>query len=573
MKTGIKLASLALFTVFTGTTLFGADHIPDAGTIYRELQPQRQLPPQQLQPEPPKDETPFTETRGVRVLVKGFIFKGYESISKESELQALVADATGKELSVGELKALTQQVTAYLKKKGWFLSRAYLPDQDVSTGVIEIRIVQGRSDGSILFKRDQSVRINENALTSIGQNGVQPDTPLNEPLLKRALLLMNELPGVNAIASLSPGTLPGTSNVEIEVTEGPLFSGSLWYDNNGNRYTGSSRGNTMLFINDPFHYGDQLSLALTDAQGLCQGHVRYSFPLASSGLKGNVAYTGIHYKIVEGDMAASNFSGYTDGIDLSLSYPLLRSRTANVTSTIGYYYRSLVDRLADVGYSDKHSNSGNIGMSGDRYDALFGGGYTSWNIAAVMGGLHQSDPGSLADATLNQTEGGFTHFNAGMARLQHVSDGITFNLSWTGQMALQNLDTSEKFALGGPYGVRAYPAGEAFGDQGQIFNADVRYTLPLPASWGAFQLDGLIDAGQITLQKHQTASLNTSTDLNTYWLAGAGMGLNYAFGRKVSIRTIWAHVIGDNPGRSIAGTNADGKDDKSRCWLQAQLFF
>jgi len=573
MKTGIKFASLAFFTAFPGITLFGADHIPDAGTIYREMQPQRQLPPQLLQTEPPIDETPFTETRGVRVLVKGFIFRGYETISKESDLQALAADAIGKELSIGELKALTLKVTAYLKTKGWFLSRAWLPDQDVSSGFIEIRIVQGRSDGSIVFKRDKTVRIKEEILTRIGQKAVQPDTPLNEPLLKRALLLMNELPGVSAKATLSPGSLPGKTNVEIGVTEGPLVSGLVWYDNNGNRYTGQSRGNTMLFINDPFHYGDQLSLAFTGAQGLYQGQTRYSFPLSSSGLKGNVAYTAIQYKIVDGDLASSNFSGYSDGVDVGLSYPLLRSRTANVTSSIGYNYKTLIDRQGDVGYSDKHSNSGSFGIAGDGYDALFGGGYTLWNIGAATGTLHQSDPGSMVDAIATQTEGDFTRVNCSLARLQHVSDGITFNLSWTGQMALKNLDTSEKFALGGPYGIRAYPAGEAFGDQGQIFNADIRYTLPLPVTWGAFQLDGLIDAGQITLQKHQTAAVNTATSLNTYWLAGAGMGLNYSRGRKVSIRTCWAHVLGDNPGRSIAGNNADGKDDKSRCWLQAQLFF
>ena len=43
------------------------------------------------------------------------------------------------------------------------------------------------------------------------------------------------------------------------------------------------------------------------------------------------------------------------------------------------------------------------------------------------------------------------------------------------QLANKNLDSSEKFTLGGIGGVRAYPSGEASGDEGRKISFDLKY--------------------------------------------------------------------------------------------------
>ena len=148
------------------------------------------------------------------------------------------------------------------------------------------------------------------------------------------------------------------------------------------------------------------------------------------------------------------------------------------------------------------------------------------------------------------------------------------NLSWTGQAAFNNLDSSEKFSLGGPNSLRAYPVGEASGDEGHLLNADIRYNISLPPSWGSLQLDGFYDAGYIDINKEPVLiALGTATNRNSYWLQGAGLGFNYTSGGKFAIRGSWAYAIGDNPGRSISGNNSDGRSDNYRFWLQSMLFF
>lgn len=541
---------------------------PDAGQILREQQPQRQLPQQLPKPETETAPAAITEN-GVRVEVKGFHFSGYECLATESELQALVAGSIGKSRSFGELKGLCDNVTAFLKTKGWFLARAYLPKQDVTSGVIEIAIIQGKSDGSVTIRRDKSARISENTIRGIAKNAVEPGQPLNEHKIERSVLLMNELAGVNAKASLQPGATSGTTGIDINVTEGALLSGSIFGDNYGNRYTGAWRGNGMLSVNDPLRYGDQLSLLLTGAEGLIQGRAAYTFPLTSSGLKGTVSYTGMRYELI-GPLASLKAEGQSHTVDAGVSYPLLRRRTANATASATYEYKALTDSSFDVDTAKKEHHSGIIAFNGDCYDTLLGGGYTTWNAGVTTGSYHND----ISTPSMMRMQGAYTRFNLGLARLQKLAERVTLNLSWSSQFSLNNLDTSEKFNLGGPYGVRAYPVGEASGDEGQLFNIDLRYDMPLPAAWGALQMSGFYDAGEITLHKHPwTNSIVTATNRNDYWLQAAGVGLSYIYGGRFSLKALWAHAISNNPGRSVTGTDADGRSATDRFWLQASMFF
>ncbi len=541
---------------------------PDAGQLLREQQPQRQIPQQLPQPEAEKVRPPLADA-GVRITVTGFRFSGYEGLATESELQELLADAVGKSLAFSDLQGLAGKVTAHLKGKGWFLARAYLPKQDVTSGVIEISVIQGKHDGSLTIRRDATARLREETIRGMAGQAIRPGQPLNERCLERSVLLMNDLPGVTAKASLAAGATPGTTGIQLDVAEGPLLSGAIFGDNQGNRFTGSWRGSGMLNVNDPFRYGDQLSLLLTGAEGFTQGRAAYAFPLTTTGLKGNLAYTGMRYELIDG-LSTLDAEGQGHTVDAGVSYPLLRSRTANVTASLGYEFKSLTDSAADVDIRDKKLHSGTIGLSGDRYDTLLGGGYTTWNAGVTTGTLDED----IADIAITKTEGAYTRFNLGLARLQRLADRVTVNLSWSAQFALDNLDTSEKFNLGGPYGVRAYPVGEASGDEGHLLNADLRYDLPLPPAWGGLQLSGFYDAGYITLHKETWPnSIATATDRNSYWLQGGGMGFAYLYGGIFSLRASWAHTIGDNPGRSTSDRNADGRSDENRFWLQGMIYY
>jgi len=558
---------LALLSAFFVSSL-QAQNIPDAGSIFRDQKPvqeqQRQFPlPEEKKREPSKVDD------GLGVEVKGFIFSGYEGVATESELRETVASAIGKTLSFRELQLLADNITELFKKKGFYQARAWLPAQDITSGIIHIAVTLLKSDGRIGIKRDQSVRIGDNTLLMIATPAVKKGQPVNEHELERSLLLMNDLPGITAKASLVPGTESGTSGVEIAVTEGSVFSGAVWSDNQGSLYTGLWRGNVTLSINDPLHYGDQLTLLLTESSGLVQGRIGYSIPLLFNGIRANLAYTGMRYEL-GGELASLQLKGESNSIDAGLSYPLLRSRTNNITTSLSYGYRAFTDSDFDRDHSDKQLNNATFSVSGDRYDQLFGGGYTTYNLGATMGTLHES----IADISLTGTEGGYTRFNFAIARMQRLSEQLNINISATTQSVTSNLNSSEKMSLGGPGNIRAYPVSEASGDDGQLFSADLRYKLPLSAKWGNFQLGAFYDAGHITLNHDRYIDdVSNATGRNDYWLQGGGIGLICNLSGRGSLRATWAHVIGNNPGRSDSGKDSDGRSDSNRLWFQAMLSF
>ena len=566
----IGLLSVLSLSSFTVQGLAApAPPVPDAGSILRDQQsrmPQsRQLPPREK-----AREQPAKSEAGVLVAVKGFKFSGYEGIATEAELQTFVADAKGKTISFGELKGLADKINDHFRAKGWFRARAYLPKQDVTSGIIEIAVLQGASDGRLELKLDKTARISPKVLQGIGETAVRKGEAINEHDLERSVLLMNDLPGVIARASLAPGTLPGTTGVEVAVSEGPILSGVIWGDNHGNRYTGSWRGNATISINDPFSFGDQITALMTEADGLAQGRIGYSAPFFFPGLRGSLSYTGMSYEI-GGDRASLNAKGHSNNVDAGLSYPLLRSRTNTLITSLTYGYKALVDEANGSVNYDKHLNSVTLSANGDRYDQFWGGGATSYSAGVTTGHLNETKNKSYY--LMTGKEGQYTHFNFALARLQRLSEGVNFSISGSAQMSLDNLGSSEQFTLGGPNAVRAYPVGEAPGDEGRLISADIRYNIPLAASLGSLQITGFYDAGHIALNRDRYAGdVNNDTNRNTYWLQGAGVGLNYLISPKGALRCTWAHVIGSNPGQYL-GKNTDGRDDKSRVWLQGELYF
>lgn len=551
-----------------------AEARPDAGSLFRDQMSTvpSTMPDRFRQDSVDEKVNPGAvkeDPNALRIVVKGYVFSGYESLVTEQELQDLVSPTVGNALTYKELQTVADAVTALLHKQGWFLASAYLPKQDVTAGVIQIVINPALSDDRAHILPDKTVRIKKCLLDCIPKDAVRKGYPVDEDELSHALLLMNDLPGISARSSVAAGKTPGTAIVEIAVTEGPLFRGFLLGDNYGNRYTGIWRASALIGANDPFHIGDQASLMVTGADGLLQGRASYSFPILLEGLKGFMSGTLMKYKLVQ-ELEPLDYNGFSVGYDAGLTNTLLRGRNANAAITFTYANRWLIDSKSVTDIRDRRLNSFTVSANGDMQDTYKGGGNTNWTLGLTAGNFHDR----ISDATLSRTDGFYTRYNYSLNRLQRLRERVTLSVMWKGQKSIKNLDSSEEFTIGGPYAVRAYPVGEGTGDEGDLINVDMRYTLPAPPTWGSFQAGVFYDAGHI--RKNWGPSdipLSTATNLNQYWLQGVGVGLGYIFPGKLSMNLAWAHTVGNNPGRSTSGTNADGLKTNNRFWFQALRYF
>jgi hemolysin activation/secretion protein len=549
--------------------------IPDAGSLLREQQQKGpQLPDRLPKLDESEVERPALTDSGVKVVVKGFRFSGITGMATTAQLQELLKEAIGKEHTLSDLQRLAGLVTDYLRGKGFFLARAYLPKQDVTSGIIEIAVLGGRVDGGATIRAKEPRRMRTGILQKMIDSGVKPGEALHSDRLARSLMLVNDLPGISAKGTLERGATYGSTKVLIDVAEGPLLGGGLTGDNFGNRYTGVWRGTGYTTINDPLGIGDQLSISLTGTEGLFQGRAGYSTQLHSSGLKGGISYTGLYYKLGS-DLEILKANGRADTIGANLTYPILRSRAFSLWQNLSYEYRMMKDYANDALTRSRDIQAGNFDLTGSGYDSLGGGGLTSIRLAITAGYVQlgvQDD--AAADATTAKSAGNYYKFGYSVARLQRLIGDFSLFASVSGQLAGSNLDSSEKFILGGPTGVRSYPVGEASGDEGHSFNTELRYDLPIKGKWGTPQLVGFFDVGNISLHRTEwTNSVTTATGKNNYWLSGGGLGLNISKPELYALRASWAHTIGDNPGRSIAGNNADNYKEDNRFWLQAAVWF
>ena len=150
-------------------------------------------------------------------------------------------------------------------------------------------------------------------------------------------------------------------------------------------------------------------------------------------------------------------------------------------------------------------------------DAQDDKGMTWGSLTLTMGRLRLDASQQADDDTTARTAGRFSKVNLDAARLHQLAKGWTLYGRLAGQWASKNLDASEKFALGGPNGVRAWPAGEALGDDGWLGQFEVRYRID------AFEPYLFVDAGGVRINHSPWAE-----GTNTRSLAGAGLGMRWS---------------------------------------------
>ncbi|WP_315833837.1 ShlB/FhaC/HecB family hemolysin secretion/activation protein [Bradyrhizobium prioriisuperbiae] len=566
--------------IFVGLLLGGVEPAlaQDAGSLLREQQRQQELQRQEQLPKPddirPQQRPAAIPERGETIIVRTLRFTGKTALLPSAERERLVASVRGKRLGIRRLYALADQVTASLQRQGRLLARAILPPQDITAGVVTLDIVEGALE-KIAFERGKGARVREALLRAIAEGRVRADS-VTKADLEDSLLRINDLPGVSARAKLTPGAAPNTSKLVVGVDQAPIFSASVWGDNYGSRSVGRAQGNALVALTDVTGYGDLTRLSGVYSQGQQFGSLNTSMPLWASGFVANATYSHLEYRNVDDTSRLLGLEGHADFVSSGLDYTLVRSRDLNLQLGGALNWKALVDDSVVGRLQDKRSVSGTLSLNGDMRDALIGGGITSWSLGWTYGDLDLSrEAGALAaDQAGLRTQGQFQRLNAMIARLQTLPGNFALFGRLYGQWADKNLDSSEDFALGGPYGVRGYPVGEARGDMGVLGTVELRYNAPVPAVAGNLQLAGFVDAGQVWIN----TSLNgipptTVCGCNDYGIASAGLAARWTR-ENLNVSVTWAHTLGDNPGRSIVtGTNADGGTGHDQVWLQAAVRF
>lgn len=554
--------SIALSTTFAEAAPSAQEAQSTGGTVFSTTKPAAVMSPKA---EPvlnlPSDQRPpLRAPSALKVKVNAFRITGTQAVS-QAQLQAIIANYNGKELSLGNLEQAAADITTYYRSQGYMLARAYLPAQDINNGTVEIAVLEGKL-GQASVNTAQAPQLNAAFAQKIIQNNQKTGVAVKESDLERGLLLLNDLPGVTASADLSPGANTGETNLAVSARQDKRFGGSIEADNYGNKYAGANRIGATAYANNLSGYGDQLTAkAMTSDESLEYGRLAYSSAVGSDGLRLGLAQTHLRYKL--GDKFKDlNASGTVDSTSAFALYPIVRSRNANLYVQGTLETKGIKDEVKTTGdKSDKTADIYGLGFNGDWRDDLGGGAVSTYGATANNGNLKMDAPTTANDAM--RTKGDYSKTNYNLSRLQTITPNVSFYVGVNGQLASKNLDSSEKMSLGGPNGVRAYGTGEAAGDEGYIASAELRYLVPGAHPFGAqgVQLTTFIDNGHITLQHTPFAGVKNARELT-----GAGVGINL-IDDKYTVRASYAWKANG----SEAATSTP--DNDGRAWLQGIVWF
>jgi len=524
--------------------------------------------PMAASPSPAKADKPAATEPPPSIVLKEIRFKGVKSFSHES-MQAMVAKFLGIPLQYDDLLDVAYAVESFYKKNN-YLARVMLTQQDVTEGVLTLDVME-----SVLSK----VKVEQQlAVLPSTQDHVLALIEAHSPkgrqftasTIDRGLSLANELPGLSVTGSLREGSEEGETELILKLYKQQSRQAELVADNTGSRSTGANRvmGN-YSFLN-PTGRGDLLSLSTIVTNGSEYLRSAYSLPVGLDGWRAGLNASAMDYKVIVGDIGVVGAVGKAFTQGLEFVYPFERSPDASSTVTLTAEAKQFNNIMATGNVlSDYDAEVLVAQFSGVDRDFSKASGLLNYSFQVSHGQVRLQDGSSYqaTDVTGNRTEGSFNKVRVNLNYLEAWDSKTDWFINFSGHVGNKNLDSSEKFQLGGALGIRAYPTGEGSGSDGKMLNLELRHRFD-----NGVTLTGFYDWGHV--DELHIPNKNNPTLKNSYELSGFGLSAAYNFKNGVSAKATWATRDGDNPNPKIpSGTDQDGSRDRNRFWLQVAIPF
>lgn len=563
----MKTAATSIAFLLTSASA-AAQIPPDAGALQREAGRAMEQSSPAVRPEVHLGRPMPDDVKAARVLVKSFVVEG-ATLIPTAELEGLLDDLRGQSLTLAELEHAAQRVARHYRQRGWYV-RVYLPVQDVTAGHLRLQVVEGRYGG--VRREQQGQRTDGAFVEKVVTQDLHDGEPLPANVLERGLLLANDLAGIRATGILEAGETPGTSRLLLKIDDQPFLSADLGLSNQGVKSTGELQLVGGVGLNNLSGYGDRLALRTLNADNLNSLTLQYSSPLGTAGWSLGLSASVLDYRLGE-RFASLKAQGSATTAGATLNYAWIRQADRNLRLSFGNEQRQYADDAMSAPLRRQNVDAWSLGLSGDFSDGL-GGGASNWGgLQLISGRLLIGETGGerAADAGGPRAAGGYDKVTFQLNRLQSLgASGWLLQFGINGQWADRNLASSERFSLGGPGGIRAYPVNEGSGDEGFLTKLELQRDL-------GYGWRGMLfyDYGSIRQHKREWVGWQGgSSQPNSYHLEGAGVGISWVGAGDWRFSATYASPIGSNPGAGSKGENNDGSaSGSSRLWLSFSKFF
>ena len=463
--------------------------------------------------------------------VTGFVIEGNTAIPTD-ELQAQIASYVGQSLTLAQLYDVADVLTRYYRAKGYGLADVAPPAQTIKNGSVRLQVTEGRI-GKINIQGNTRTRT---AVLEKRAAGLNTGDVYTDAAAERAAMLMNDLPGVQARAVLSPGATYGTSDVLFNVDE-TGYGGDVSVDDYGRKLIGRWRLNADININSLTGSGDQFTAGITHSEGdlLNFGKLGYNVPVGSSGSTLNAGYNRAEYKV-----SGLPVKGSTQNGSLVFQYPTERTQEESFYWGLGVTRNVSNTNVLPTDTTNITLLQFTTFYTQQQQDQ----GYYTLSTSLTTNG--RSNDGSKDNAEKLRLEGDLTW-------VRPFASDWSFVFLSSLEYSPDSLVDNDKFSLGGPGSVRAFQPAEARGDRGAFVSGEVQRAFAAgpshTLSWGLF-----LDSGKVW---NKPVGLNPAGDTA---LTGAGTELQFIpVGGGWNARLQWAWSLG--------GTRPSDGDRGGHLWF------
>jgi len=503
--------------------LTASDELPELGDDTRELLPALKGVVMRLKQDEVTLEAP----------AEGGVQVADSEVMRDADFKEMVAAHLGKPVSMRSLQALTREVILFYRDQGMPVVDVVLPEQDISNGVLQILVIEGRLGnvevtGNKYFKSERiadEIRLPQGELIH------------SEPLLDDVNWI-NQNPFLTVRPVFTRGEKVHTTDLLLQVEDRRPFQIYGGYEDSGNDLTGQNRYLAGFNWGNVFGIGHQFNYQFTtsDDIGDLQAHAAsYIIPLP---WRHRLNFFGSY---VSTDLTSGPFNIEGESIELGMRYrlplPGFGEFTHGAYTGVDYKRSSNALEFGVLPTADTTTEIMDLVLG---YEAGYkdSNGFTSLDLSVVYspGGLFDHDNDEDYAASREGAESDYVYFELRASRISRLPWGMSLSNSINAQWSETPLLASEQLSAGGYSSVRGYDERELnLTDNGFIARNELR--LPqIDAKWGTqIQFLGFIDYALLQAAEGDVMRADGSLE-QTVQMCSVGPGVRVAISKNFTLR-------------------------------------
>jgi len=392
------------------------------------------------------------------------IWNPSEILTKE-QIQAVTEAYIGKQITLKDLHEMADRITNLYRDKGYMTCGAVLPPQRIHDGVVEIRLIEGKTGKVTLtgnrFTRDGYI---------MNRMGLKPGEITNTDKLNRDLRWFQGTNDIQLRVVMKPGAEEGTTDYDIMAFEPKNQSVTLYTDNDGYETSGRWRAGIFYNMKSVTGHRDSLRAHFIGSRGTKAWSLGYSVPVSKKGMRLDLDYSGNKTKVVKGEMEPLGVEGKSNSYSLTWRAPFHVTERSRHEAGLQYVHQTVKTELG-------HKTGPVVPWVDDRIQRVIPYvSFTHYGKDSVFYHKH-----SFVWARRRDIDGDSD--NAKLYRLSSFwqkrnKNGQFWQARLDGQLgSSDNLAASDRFFIGGVNSVRGYEEGFIGGGKGLA--AGVEYHVPI----------------------------------------------------------------------------------------------